>query len=185
MIVLINPPSLIHDFYTAYTQDDASTGSALAQKLPKQFLRPKIRHWYRLADKSNSSILIPSAIFQSSHDQFGRSTLFSAFGRMEIVLETIDETRSGFPGNDPRGDMAHDQTDCDTWPPAYLVIKPRLAAMSCAKRGRTRYYIAKYTQWGAFRFWADYDSDKADFWNPVIEKMSNSMRQVKRLETPY
>ena len=93
---------------------------------------------------------------------------------MRIQLETITESRPGFPGSDPEGDMDLTRSDCTVW--------DRLAAYSCVKAARVIYYLARYSPWGSVTLMIDYPQKEAAAWNPAVERMAGSMRRVERRE---
>lgn len=72
--------------------------------------------------------------------------------------------------------------DCAPWPPAYYVVKDRLAAYSCGKGGKVIYYIARYTQSGNASLYVEYPQNQSVFWNGAVQRMAASMRQIERKE---
>jgi hypothetical protein len=152
-----------------------SGGAAQAQ--------PPSTVWSRVYDQHGSSFEIPgSAVNKRS---VRNDLVYTAEGgRVRITFSTITEARSGFPGNNPQGDMNLKRSDCTTWPPSYHVVKERLAAYSCLKGDAVTYYVARYSPWGSVTLQVTYPKKEGVAWGPAIERMSSSMRQVKRKEIP-
>lgn len=152
-----------------------SGGAAQAQ--------PPSTAWSRVYDQHGSSFEIPgSAVNKRS---VRNDLVYTAEGgRVRITFSTITEARSGFPGNNPQSDMNLKRSDCTTWPPSYHVVKERLAAYSCLKGDAVTYYVARYSPWGSVTLQVTYPKKEGLAWGPAIERMSSSMRQVRRKEIP-
>lgn len=136
--------------------------------------------WQRITDAHGSSLDVPTKLLQRRRDS--SSLMFVADDGTRVTFETITESRPGFPGNDPEGDMALGRSDCTVWPPAYRVLKDRLAAYSCAKGNVIVYYAARYNGSGSIILRATYPKGRAGIWDKAIAHMSTSMRQLARTE---
>lgn len=145
-------------------------------------IQPSAVRWGRISDQHGSSVEVPLSMLQRKVDPEG--AVYTAHeGAVRIELVTVTEPRPGFPGNDPQGDMDLKRSDCTTWPPAYHVLKPQLAAYSCVKADKVTYYVARYGRFGSVSLLASYPQAEAAFWNKAVARMSESMRQVERHET--
>jgi hypothetical protein len=133
----------------------------------------------RVSDAHGSSFEAPASLLQRQQDVSGLLTFKAEQGAVQVRLETITESRLGFPGNDPEGDMALERSDCTTWPPAYHVVKDRLAAYSCIKGDRVVYYLARYSPWGSVTLMVD-PQREATAWAPAVKHMASSLHQVER-----
>ncbi len=142
--------------------------------------QPVAATWARVSDSHGSSFEAPVSILKPKRDPSGILTFLAEGGAVQVQLETITESRLGFPGNDPEGDMDLKRSDCTRWPPAYHVVKDRLGAYSCVKGDRVTYYLARYSPWGSVTLMVDYPQKEAGVWDPVVKRMAPSMRQVER-----
>jgi hypothetical protein len=138
--------------------------------------------WARVTDSHGSSFEAPVSILTAKRDPSGLLTFTAEGGVVQVQLETITESRLGFPGNDPEGDMDLKRSDCTSWPPAYHVVKDRLGAYSCVKGGKVTYHLARYSPWGSVTLMVEYPQAEAAMWDPVVKRMAGSMRQVERRE---
>ena len=144
--------------------------------------QPSSARWARVTDSHGSSFEAPVSILTPKRDPSGLLTFHAEGGAVQVQLETITESRLGFPGNDPKGDMNLKRSDCTTWPPAYHVVKDRLAAYSCLKVGTVTYYLARYSPWGSVILTVKYPQAEAALWDPAVKRMAGSMHQVERRE---
>lgn len=144
--------------------------------------QPVSATWGKVSDAHGSSIEAPITSLKPKRDASGILTFEAEGGAVRIQLETMTESRLGFPGNDPEGDMDLKRSDCTVWPPAYRVVKDRLAAYSCVKGEAVTYYVARYSPWGSVILTVDYPRKEAAIWDPAIKRMAGSMRQVERHE---
>ena len=136
--------------------------------------------WRRVVDAHGSSLEVPAALLRRERDPL--MLVFAAADGARIRFETITEARPGFPGNDPEGDMALVRSDCATWPPAYRIVKARLAAYSCVKGGAIVYYAARCNGSGSVILRATYPKQRAFVWDKAVARMSASMRQLVRMD---
>lgn len=157
-------------------------GLAALAAAPLAQAQPALARWARVADSHGSSFEAPVSILTTTRDPSGFLTYQAESGAVTIQLETITESRLGFPGNDPEGDMDLKRSDCTNWPPAFHVVKDRLGAYSCVKAGKVTYYLARYSPWGSVTLMVDYPQAEAAIWDPVVKRMAASMRQVERRE---
>ena len=151
--------------------------------LPAAAAAPAVT-WQRFADAHGSSVEAPVSLLHRTPDPHGLA-FTSRDGRSRASLDTVTEMRPGFPGNDPAGDMASMRGDCDHWPPAYQVVKPRLAAFSCPLNGAITYYIAKYGRGGSATLRISYPVEENARWKPVVARMAASLTQQERTGGRY
>lgn len=151
----------------------AWTAMAQAQPLPAT--------WGRVFDQHGSSLEVPISVVKPRADPF--ALVFDADGgAVSIRFQTTTESRPGFPGNDPKGDMALTRSDCTEWPPSYYVLKERLAAYSCSKGDKVTYYLARYNNSGSVSLYVEYPRKESGFWDPAVQRMAASIQQVERKE---
>jgi hypothetical protein len=137
--------------------------------------------WKRFVDPHGSSVDVPISLVRQKAAQIGLE--FQSLDRKtKIDFFTTTESRPGFPGNDPQGDMNLRRSDCDTWPPSYLAIKERVAAYSCTKGGKVNYYLSKYAPYGSVTLEAEYPVNQKALWDPIVSRIAASMHQVPRSE---
>ena len=136
--------------------------------------------WRRIADNHGSSLEVPGLLLRRVNAQYGLSFVGSDGTR--VTFETITEARPGFPGNDPEADMDLKRSDCTSWPPAYRVVKARVAAYSCIKGNSIVYYSARYNGSGSVTLRANYPKSHGSTWDKAVSRMSTSMRQLVRWE---
>lgn len=137
--------------------------------------------WTRVSDPHGSSLELPLTILKRKPNS--SETAFQADdGKVQITFDTVTESRFGFPGNDPEGDMDVRRSDCTNWPPSYYVLKPQLAAYSCTKGNDVAYYVARYSPSGSVTLYVKYPQAESSFWNRAVSRMSASMRQITRQE---
>ena len=132
--------------------------------------------WRRVVDRQGSSVDVPpgAIVFRD-----GEVVVLRIEG-LSIRFWTATESRRGFPGHSPAGDMDLKRTDCDTFPPNYRVIRNALAAYSCEKNGNIDYYVARYSSYGGVFLFATYPKGKIRRFNNILARMSSSMSQVAR-----
>jgi hypothetical protein len=106
-------------------------------------------------------------------------------GSVRVQFQTVTEIRPGFPGHDPKGDMALKRSDCTAWPPAYYTLKEALAAYSCLKGERVTYYLARYNPSGSVSLYVEYPVHQKGLWDQAVQRMASSMRQVDRVPLPH
>jgi hypothetical protein len=135
----------------------------------------------RYTDAHGSSVQVPSALVRVQSDPNALS-FRSADGNTFATFETITEERPGFPGNDPEGDLTPTSKDCDVLPPSYRVINSRVSAYSCVKAGKVEYWIARYSRSGSVRLHVEYSGNDKNYWDPIVTRMSASMKQQERHE---
>lgn len=95
---------------------------------------------------------------------------------------SVTESRPGFPGHDPEGDMNLKTSDCDHWPPFYRVVREKMAAYSCVSGGNIDYYVSRYGNSGGVFLFASYPEKDAENFKAIISRMSQSLAQVPRKE---
>jgi hypothetical protein len=138
-------------------------------------------HWSRVTDQHGSSVELPLSILTPDRDPLGLR--FEAErGAVRIRFQTTTESRPGFPGNDPKGDMDLKRADCTNWPPAYYLLKEQVAAYSCVSGASVRYYVARYTTSGNVALFVEYPKGERETWDRTVARMSASMRQMERKE---
>ena len=135
-------------------------------------------HWKKITDVRGSSMDVPSEM-RSNRDG-DALVLKSRDGNLLVRFWTMTETRVGFPGNNPSGDMNLKRSDCESWPPAYHVVRDRFAAYSCKNKSMINYYIAKYNNSGGVVMFAKYPESSKAVWNDIISRMASSIKQVRR-----
>lgn len=136
--------------------------------------------WRRITDAHGSSLDVPIALVRREREP--SSLVFVGDDGTRITFETITESRPGFPGNDPESDMALKRSDCTVWPPAYRVVKARVAAYSCVRDSAIVYYAARYNGFGSVVLRAAYPKGRATVWDKAVARMSASMKQLERTE---
>jgi hypothetical protein len=137
--------------------------------------------WGRVSDAHGSSFEAPISLLTREPDP--SATVFLADGgAVRVTMDTVTESRPGFPGNDPKGDMDLKRSDCTQWPPSYYVLKERLAAYSCTKGDKVTYYAARYSPSGSVSLYVEYPQTQSVFWDKAVARMSASMRQIERRE---
>lgn len=139
--------------------------------------------WSRVSDQHQSSVEVPISVLKAKADPLGLGmALEGEGGAVQVYFQTETEPRHGFPGNGPKGDMDLKRSDCTDWPPAYYVLKPRLASYSCVKGDKINYYIARYNRSGYASLWAEYPQSERAFWDKAVGRMAASMKQMDRTE---
>jgi len=136
--------------------------------------------WTKVTDRQNSSVEIPTSLVSKTNSAVGLMFQNQSDG-IKIYFNTTTESRPGFPGNDPKGDMNLKRSDCDVWPPEFVVTKRNLAAYSCIKHDVVHYYVAKYNGYGDVMLYVQYPVAKRSLWDKVVSKMAMSLHQTRRL----
>jgi len=166
----------------------ASLCSANAQAQLAAQSQPKIQQnkgafssitWKKWSDHQGSSVDVPISIVAEVKD-FEVTKFRSADGLVNLYIMTVTETRPGFPGNDPEGDMNLRRSDCDGWPPKYKISKANIAAFSCTKGPTIKYYVAKYNSSGEVSLYAEYPAERRAMWDRVVRRMARSLHQIQR-----
>jgi hypothetical protein len=135
--------------------------------------------WRMYKDSLYGIVLdIPNTLAQKRKEA-GRLELTSPDRTFYGLVSATDEIREGFPGNDPDGDIAPTDADCDRLPPSYRVAKPHLAAFSCTKRDKIVYEVAKYTRSGSITLRFEYPANQNARWKPVVSRMSATLRRTR------
>jgi hypothetical protein len=135
--------------------------------------------WHRVTDREGSSISVPTSFVVDKSE--GDAIIFrSKDRRMTVRFWTMTESRAGFPGHNPAGDMDLQRSDCDTWPPEYYVVTKSRAAYSCVRDGKVTYYVAKYGPSGGVAVFVTYPKNEKQRWDRLITRMASSLRQVSR-----
>ena len=135
--------------------------------------------WKTVKDKQGSSVDVPISLVTEMENN-AVLVFQSDNGLEKIQFSTTIENRPGFPGNNPEGDMNLRRSDCDSWPPAYLVLKTNIASYSCIKRNSVRYYVAKYNKSGDTSLYIEYPIKYRKLWAKVVSRMVESLRQTRR-----
>jgi hypothetical protein len=149
--------------------------------LPNTGHGQSVASWKVYTDAHGSSVQVPSALVRVQSDPSALA-FRSADGNTFATFETITEERPGFPGNDPEGDLRPTSKDCDALPPSYRVINSRVSAYSCDKAGKIEYWIARYSRSGSIRLHLEYSRSDKNYWDPIVTRMSASMKQQERHE---
>ena len=135
--------------------------------------------WKTVVDQRSSSVSIPYSILKRWPDRNGL-TFRTVDGRARIRLSTMTESRPGFPGQDPKGDMGLTKAECDSWPPQYSRTTDAVASYSCVLQGSVRYYLARYSRSGHVALFVTYPVDLKPTWDQYVRRMAGSLRQVER-----
>jgi hypothetical protein len=132
--------------------------------------------WRRITDRYGASLEVPAGTSISHQDD----VMLLQGKDFKARLWTVTESRYGFPGHDPAGDMGLKKSDCDSWPPRYRIVKENMAAYSCALHGTMNYYVSRYNNSGGLFFFASYPEKEAESLKETISRMSLSMSQGTR-----
>lgn len=142
--------------------------------------------WTTFTDPHGSTIELPKTLIPQA-GAYPPASFRSADGQTSATFETVTESRPGFPGNDPAGDVDPTLQDCRVLPPAFRATNAHLSAFSCvAPAGSIVYEVARYSPYGSVILRIEYPAGQKAFWDQAVSRMSRSMRQQPRHEvTPY